>query len=346
MRNYSSTLIVLVTCLIVLGPVLSEFGGPRSQSRWILAFAANEFYDGNPESAAKQLQRALEVSPEIIVDPEFWKLRFELAFSKDATPSFESQSELCDEAIRLIRSLPPELRMEAAQEVSKQFQKNKNIELAFHVLEEVLPPISQRSPMDNNNLAYLRALIQTDLDIAIQEIDTALKTTVDPSFLDTKAWVLYGLGRHDSALKFIEASIDRAYKALREQISDRNKQDAFVAWFEPDGPSKRQESSNSSENDAPSGNDLPSIRSLSDIADRLEAHEKSSDTNLRKKLEDFKKNFSWINLQALQSRLHTIAIMRYHRAHILIELERYEEATRDIDWLIRFGFTRLEELET
>jgi len=69
--------------------------------------------------------------------------------------------------------------------------------------------INPESALVLNNYAYMLALQNSDLDNAMQMVEKAIVIEPEnPSFLDTKAWLLYRLAKYDDALEQIELALD------------------------------------------------------------------------------------------------------------------------------------------
>lgn len=63
-------------------------------------------------------------------------------------------------------------------------------------------------PVQYNNLAYALAQVGRDLDRALELVNKALESEPgDFHFLDTKAWVLFKMGRIDDAMEYIEKAV-------------------------------------------------------------------------------------------------------------------------------------------
>jgi len=82
-------------------------------------------------------------------------------------------------------------------------------DLAISVFEYLIKSTDSKDPVIYNNLAYALALADRDLERALALVDQALELSPDDvEFLDTKAWILYKMGRLEEAKIFI----NRAYQ--------------------------------------------------------------------------------------------------------------------------------------
>lgn len=81
-------------------------------------------------------------------------------------------------------------------------------EAAAALLEEGLAAYPG-SPMLQNSLAYTLALLERDLDRALDLVDAALKAEPDNyAYLDTLGWVLYKKGDYESALRSLIRAVE------------------------------------------------------------------------------------------------------------------------------------------
>ncbi|MEQ1829224.1 MAG: hypothetical protein ABL921_24890 [Pirellula sp.] len=340
MRNYLTFFILLATCGVVLGPIAVELVGPKSKARWLLAQAANDYESGATEASQENLDRAASISPEIVIDPEFWKLRFELVFAKNR-PHEEMVSRLYEDAKNMIPTLPPKSRSAVAESVAARFKHHKRLEIAIGVLEACLPPIELRSPLENNDIAYFRALAKTDLHIALKEIDTAIQSSRSPEVLDTKAWILHRLGRNNHAIDWANESIRRTYDQLKLAARDAKWQE-IVELLESNGheSTKKSDGSAIDTKSTPPEKDSPNNPSTADSKNNLNV-----EIQLGNPLDQIKAKYPTIDATRIGAIARNLAVMRFHRACILDELDRVDESELDYVWLDKFGFSKTHELD-
>jgi hypothetical protein len=197
------------------------------------------------------------------------------------------------------------------------------------------------------------------LDIALQEIDAALKVQVEAGYLDTKAWVLHGLRKDELAWKFANESVKRHYQSLGE----------IRRLFEP-GPNDDTQTAKATQVDVASPSSdvskpIDAEESASVPSEPIEATETpTADSEPQKvesaqeptkepekavlavnKLDEIKKKFPSSEHFKLERTARTLAVLRFHRACILDELGRTEEAEIDYAWLDRFGFSDVRLLD-
>ncbi len=310
MKKYLSTIIIVTVCALALGPLFAGFLGPAWRARWLLAWAANAYQNGQLDEAEKTLRRAGELSSELATDPEFWKLKFEIVFSKEK-PSVETISGLFEESVRQISAAPKLQQANIATYVAEMFRLSHERDLAVDILDRFYPPLSAREASENNTIAYFRSLTKKGLETALLEIDAALVADGKSreEFLDTKAWVLHGLGRDEIALPFAEAAIKKLNSHYEQPSQVRSA-------------------------DRTAFHDLL----FSDVVASDETPIVSS------RLDEVKKRFSYVNPMEIEGLARKIAALRFHRACILDELGRTEESELDYAWLDSFGFTETDKL--
>ena len=310
MKKYLSTIIIVAVCALALGPLFAGFLGPAWRARWLLAWAANEYQNGQIDEAEKTLRRAVELSSELATDPEFWKLKFEIVFSKEK-PSVEAISGLFEESASRISAAPKLQQANIATYVAEMFRLSRETDLAVDILDRFYPPLLEREASENNTIAYFRSLTKKGLETALLEIDAALVADGKSreEYLDTKAWVLHGLDRDVLALPFAEAAIKKL-NSQEERFNNVRQADriAFQNML------------------------------FSDVVASEEIAIVSS------RLDEVKKRFSYVNSMEIEGLARKIAALRFHRACILDELGRTEESELDYAWLDSFGFTETDKL--
>ena len=213
--SWPNKLIILATICLPVAPVVADYFGPATSARWMLAQAANEFDRGNVAEAQKLLEAAYNKSEDLATDRNFWKQLERIEASNDSGSSSSFMTSLWEKRIRQIEE--PGVRAEVAYVISSLMSNRKQFGDAVRILGENLPAMDQRSPTQNNQIAYMRALAGSDLDQALLEIDSALQSSENESFLDTKAWILYRMGRHQEALEAIDKSLEMLTQAWSSQ---------------------------------------------------------------------------------------------------------------------------------
>lgn len=220
MKNWSIPLIIAAVVGIVLVPILID----RTQGiqiRWALARIANAADLGDVQ-AAKQLKDLWQRVPNLETEPDYWSVLLKIAFSQG------DGAEIIQVVQQALRYNPENYRpAELAYfyfEEKQQFDKALEAKLLFYDLQD------RRHPLALNDIAYMRSLARIDLETGLLEIDQALKFSPDESaFRDTRAWLLFQLGRYEEALQDAEFAVEtseRQYKMSQEQIPNR-----ILSWL-------------------------------------------------------------------------------------------------------------------
>lgn len=371
-RNWYLTVLIVGSTLFAVGGVFRAlFYGPV-HARWLVAHAANELAAQRVESAVSWLDKAYNSSSDIAGDQDYWRLRFEILSGKNPVPA-EELEQFVKEAIESInRDADQAYKIKVASKLSRLLFNEMHFKHALIVLEKTLPPLEERTASENNEIAYTRSIAEQDLDLALTEINRSLQDRNTRQFsqlFDTKAWILYKKGEPEKALKFADAAIKEWYKEIaaanagyaRLLLPDtefsliKNKDNSPISLpFFDDGSQEESMRSASLESaiglkikpnsDQPLGRINPLLKE--EIFARREPIEESqmpSDGNTidpEAKIVDTSYGLG----RDRGSPLHTTAVLRYHRASILDDLNKYETAQKDYLWLQLFGFTKTSDL--
>ncbi|MCE2798675.1 MAG: hypothetical protein LW724_03900 [Planctomycetaceae bacterium] len=296
-------IIALAICLPVV-PVAADYFGPATRARWMLAQAANEFDRGNVDKAQVLLEAAYAKSPDLIEDKDFLRQVDRIEGDGQADGTSNLLTTLLEEKMRRIKD--PVDRAETALLFSNLLSNRKQFDKAIRVLSENLPPQAQRTPTQNNQIAYMRALAGTDLELALSEIDTAIATTENDSLLDTKGWVLHRMGRNEEALE----TMDKSLAKLMESWSA----DSFLSTC------------------------LTKMNELQSQAGQ-QASEKPKGWGLEALLEEFPQ-FA----RRLPQIIDMHATLRYHRMRICEALGKTDQVHDEAAWIHAFSRKELDEL--
>ncbi len=221
MKKFSTWLIILATIALAAGPVLAS--QLRAElARWHIAAATNavELRQG---SAEQHLQSAREVYADVEQLRDYWLHKLKRTLLEEPTQAV-SVLQQAIAASPLNRSLIP---MTAAG-----LWKQEKFEEQIQVWELLRSDQQPLPPGVLNELAYARALTAMELDQALEDINQALRNAPNqPAYRDTRAWVLFQMGRAsealedaDFAVKAFESSqqdglINRTLVALGEQLA-------------------------------------------------------------------------------------------------------------------------------
>lgn len=360
-------LIVCFTIALALAPIASDYFGPSWKARWILADAANQYDREKVDLAREQLRKAIAMAPDIVMDPNFWQLLAKIELSDKKIDGNIA------EWIETLNNIEPEsVRRIVAYNAANSLFQERRFDIAVELLDKFMPPASQRTSTENNQIAYFRSVEGHDLDIALEEIELSLKKSVNEGNLDTKAWILHEQQSDAEALGFSNQAIQMAMKTLERDapkmfslVETRFVQLLAQRTAAMDSPAKPTSENavekDAAENDA-AGKELAKkegaekeVAEIKEAAEITDAAEISSDAvptiatpplsmKLFKSGElriEFERQFT---TPRSHEALKQIAVLRYHRQCILNALKRNAEAAKDELWLKAFGFEDPKEL--
>jgi Tfp pilus assembly protein PilF len=170
--SLSNKLIIALAISLPVVPVAADYFGPATKARWMLAQAANEFDRGNVTQAQRILEAAFAKSPDLIEDKDFLRQVDRIETDGQADGASNLLITLLEEKMRRIKN--PDDRAETAFLFSTLISNRKQFDKAVQILSENLPAQAQRTPTQNNQIAYMRALAGTDLELALSEVDQAI----------------------------------------------------------------------------------------------------------------------------------------------------------------------------
>jgi tetratricopeptide (TPR) repeat protein len=279
--------IVVATIAVVVVPLL--YGQLRPEiARWYLAAATNavELRQGSPDEF---VDSALAVYSDSEKLRDYWLFRLKQALAEDPTTTADQLRgavaidpafvELCDRAINVL------------------WRKEEFIE-HIKVLELKREVRNSLNADDLNSLAYSRSLVGLDLDQALVDINKAIESAPDNwAYRDTRAWVLFQMGKPLEALKDIQFAIRELERA-----------GAVNTWFGNLEPA--------SDADPEAQPKLPEeyLQGLAEVDGAFA--EPATRTRAQ--------TSEW---------LWGTGALYYHRARILEALGRVEEAEKDWEWL-------------
>ena len=190
MSRFLNIAIVLATVGLVCAPVLrNQFA--TEVARWYLADAANRISAG--EDIQRQLTQAEYWSGDVTGLRDYWLLRTELALT--AAPA--DVEKVIRDAVARDKS-----NCTIGLEASNSLSRTANFAEAAAVLEASCVDDMRETPERLNQLSYFRALAASDLDQALRDINQALELRPEePASRDTRAWVLFQMGKPLEAIK-------------------------------------------------------------------------------------------------------------------------------------------------
>jgi len=358
--SFVNRFLVLATIALPVVPVLSDYFGPNTYARWLLADAANQYDRGDVTGAQESMQKAYDMSKDIVTDGNFWR-QFERI--EGDTPGPSKSSKIWEDMVG--RVADPEQRAVAALEVSNLLSNRSQFDAAAKVLVANLPPREERNAIQNNQIAYMRSLANIELEEALLDINQAIKQLNNESFLDTKAWVLHQLGRNEEALPTIEESLSmllgkwRANPRIEPFIAAMNKIEEGLstsgaeAYDETSDSPPSQESVQPAESTAPTSpgpNTTAEPNSPPPETKESVDNEPSEGKTTRTKT---KRTSGWAMVQLLEEfpviargvpTVMDLPTLRFHRMKIHEALGNTEAMQKDLRWLKAFSIKGTEDL--
>ncbi len=234
----SSRLAVLFMVLMVVVPIaLRE--GPREIARWYHAAAENAVDRDEREEAERLLTRALDFAPgDSALLVRRAQLRAELGRRSDALDDLEQAVEGVTDRERLV-ILP--FRAAVYQELrlwDKALEDWKEVER----LSKIHGPIYSESDL-LNNLAYARALAETELDQAFLDAQTSVRLQPNPHNRDTLGYVLYQRQNPLAALEELNAAVaaaEKQYAAWKQAATKPGQQPVGLRRLEREDEARRK----------------------------------------------------------------------------------------------------------
>jgi len=334
--TFVNRMILAAAIGLPVGPVIADYFGPATTARWMLAKAANEFDQGNVVEAQKLLEDAYKKSPDIAADRNFLRQLDRVEANNESSAVSSFYVDLWEQRIGQIEN--PAIRSEAAFAISSLLSNRKKFDDAARILNVNLPPLEERTAVQNNQMAYMRALAGKDLEQALIEIDTAIKTAENESFLDTKGWVLHRMGRNEEALVVMDKSLAK----LTEAWSANPKLERCLVRIEelqaqPAVEPAAAEPSNAEPSNAEPSNAEPS--NAESVAAGSVVSSRTKGWGVDALLEEFPELS-----RGLPETLEIYATLRYHRLRICEALGKTQEVAREAAWLHAFSKKELDEL--
>ncbi len=320
--TFVNRMILAAAIGLPVGPVIADYFGPATTARWMLAKAANEFDQGNVVEAQKLLEDAYKKSPDIAADRNFLKQLDRVEANNESSAVSSFYVDLWEQRIGRIEN--PAIRAEAALAISSLLSNRKKFDDAARILNLNLPPFEERTAVQNNQMAYRRALAGKDLEQALVEIDMAIKTAENESYLDTKGWVLHRMGRNEEALVVMDKSLAK----LTEAWNANPKLERCLVRIGELQAEELQAESVAAESVA-----------AESVAAEPVVSSKAKGWGVDALLEEFPELS-----RGLPETLEIYATLRYHRLRICEALGKTQEVARETAWLHAFSKKELDEL--
>ena len=330
--TFVNRMILAAAIGLPVGPVIADYFGPATTARWMLAKAANEFDQGNVVEAQKLLEDAYKKSPDIAADRNFLKQLDRVEANNESSAVSSFYVDLWEQRIGRIEN--PAIRAEAALAISSLLSNRKKFDDAARILNLNLPPFEERTAVQNNQMAYMRALAGKDLEQALVEIDMAIKTAENESYLDTKGWVLHRMGRNEEALVVMDKSLAK----LTEAWNANPKLERCLVRIGELQAEELQAESVAAESVAAEPVAAESVAAESVAAEPVVSG-KAKGWGVDALLEEFPELS-----RGLPETLEIYATLRYHRLRICEALGKTQEVARETAWLHAFSKKELDEL--
>ena len=330
--TFVNRMILAAAIGLPVGPVIADYFGPATTARWMLAKAANEFDQGNVVEAQKLLEDAYKKSPDIAADRNFLKQLDRVEANNESSAVSSFYVDLWEQRIGRIEN--PAIRAEAALAISSLLSNRKKFDDAARILNLNLPPFEERTAVQNNQMAYMRALAGKDLEQALVEIDMAIKTAENESYLDTKGWVLHRMGRNEEALVVMDKSLAK----LTEAWNANPKLERCLVRIGELQAEELQAEPVAAEPTAAEPTAAEPV-AAEPVAAEPVVSSKAKGWGVDALLEEFPELS-----RGLPETLEIYATLRYHRLRICEALGKTQEVARETAWLHAFSKKELDEL--
>lgn len=221
MKKWLVAVVIVLTVGLVVLPVWTGSTDDFA-AKWALARVAN-LAEGDADAAEAELEKVASRMAAPKMDGDYWIIRMRIALSRGDS---DQAMDIALEAQETISN-----GIEVANLAFEHFYDRGDYSVALRLLELMLaktkPPLH---PSFLNQLAYLRSLALVDLDLGLLEINEALKFAPDShQFIDTRAWLLFQMGRLPEALDDANRAVKlatRVYEREREGYQGR-----FLRWL-------------------------------------------------------------------------------------------------------------------
>lgn len=193
---FGAFLILFMIAIVVVPLFYTSFSD--EVGRWRLAAAWEQRLNGNLEAAVKSLDAALELDPnhvELYLQRAAWY--DELGNREAALRDYNKVNELADNDRRMLLG-----------RAMTYHRMGKPVE-ALRDLTHLLEASSDANRAEAlNTLAYFRALNNTDLDLALSDVDKSIDLIgPNPALLDTRGFIHYQRGDLEAARNDLENAV-------------------------------------------------------------------------------------------------------------------------------------------
>ncbi len=247
------------------------------------------------------------------------------------------------------------MRFNLARQYAMIFTNDEEFDAALDAFKIQLGDDFVRDANNLNSLAYARAVALRELDEALVDINEALTyAPQNPSYRDTRGWVLYQLGKYEEALVDADFAVTEMEKpTLLNWLNSRMTQAASAApranamrdeKAKPEGKNADETATGSTataEEKFAEQVTAPDSKQIANSA--LTEAEQQAEIEADKHIKELLgldltpriKEKVYLTELTADPILWTRGVIRYHRAKILEKLGRSEEARADWDYLER-----------
>jgi len=207
--RWTRWLVILATLGLVLGPLLYAWF-PKEISRWYVASAIETYRDGDQKGATADLDQALRWDSE---NSSAYRLRAAWRFDDG---DYVGTLEDCNRAVELS---PDDSRtyMQRSLALHHLGRHQEAIEDCKKLVKLHRRDSSYNRANMLNQLAYARALGNTELDEALEDVEKALELVGDNApMLDTRGFIRYLQGDMESAKRDMDAAVEGIEAELRQ----------------------------------------------------------------------------------------------------------------------------------
>ncbi len=202
----SARWLVLGVAALVFGPI-GYREAPREMARWRIAIGTEAWLNGNYNAAAEEARKAARWAPDYLV-PYGMLAKWELDGE-----NYEASAAAAGKMIELAprEALGYELRSEAAWGRGRFGESLADLKHVVGLMEKQDEIPHQQRARVLNDLAYARALANTEIEEGLKDVNAAIQwTSPDAALLDTRGFLYYRAGDYQAALKDLNRAVREA----------------------------------------------------------------------------------------------------------------------------------------
>lgn len=286
-------------------------------------------------------------------DAFYWDLKISDAYLENGAAQALA---LIREAIEL-NPQDTSMRYALAKQYAMIFTNDEEFDAALDAFKIQFGEDFPRERDTLNTLAYARAVAHRELDEALVDINEALTyAPQDPSLRDTRAWVLYQLGKYEEALVDADFAVKEMEKPTLLNWLNSQMTQAATAAPRAQAAQKEKEADDAKDKEF-TADDNKAVAATEKTTDKtaettaqdskrttgstLTEEEKQAEFDAEKHIRELLgldasskiKEKTYLTELTADPTIWTRGVIRYHRAKILEKLGRSEEARADWDYL-------------